>query len=91
MKAVNLKPVKQHHTNTKLLGPGDVADLPITRVQYPEGDRYVISVWKASFTDRVKFLFDGRVNLRCMGQTHPPGSIGLGRQHDMDLMHVEKL
>jgi hypothetical protein len=78
MKNVELRPVVVKHTNGSLKGFDDIPDLPITNVFYSDNIRGVVSVWKASLWARIKFLFDGRVNLSVHGTTHPPANISLG-------------
>ena len=48
----------------------DVADLPVYR-----DEAETISCWKASFKERLRVLFTGRVWLRSASQTHPPVSV----------------
>lgn len=78
MKNVELSPFTSKHVNGTLKGYDDIPDLPITNVIYSDDIRAVVSVWKAPVWARLKFLFDGRVNLSVRGETHPPVSVSLG-------------
>ena len=79
-----LEPIKTNHTNASLSGKNfdDVADLPITRIGNSglEQEKWdgVLSVWMVPFWARLKFLFDGRVNLVCIGKTQPPIAVTVG-------------
>ena len=77
MKLVTLGPTKEHHTNSGLKGYADIPDLPTTVFNFEE-QNYVASIWRVSWWDRIKFLFDGRINLVVMGKTHPPVSVSIG-------------
>lgn len=80
MKNTQLRAIKQKHTNATLRGSNfeGVADLPITRTEFFDGQPAVLSVWSVPFWSRFNFLFDGRVNFVCYGYTHPPVSITVG-------------
>lgn len=73
------KPVREPHAQWTLKGYDDIPDLPVTHVEYPDGSHFVVSVWKFGWRDRLRWLFDGRVNMHCMGKTHPPVSITIGK------------
>jgi hypothetical protein len=77
MKVVQLNPITEWHTDSNLTGPPGVAVLPITRTLVQNAPA-VASVWRVSVWDRIKFLFDGRVNLMVQGRTHPPLSVSIG-------------
>lgn len=84
MKNKELKPIKLPCSVGVLSGSNydDVKDLPIVRIGNGglNGPAWecVISTWKVNFIDRLKFLFDGKVNLVCMGPTHPPICVTVG-------------
>ena len=69
-----MKPIQFKESNTELSKPVSMTDeecssLPICRTD--EGT--CISCWKASFWDRVKFLFHGKIWLGVVsGHTQPP-------------------
>lgn len=69
-----MKPIKFKQSNFKLSKPESMKDeecypLPICRTN--EGT--CISCWKASFWDRLKFLFHGKIWLGVVsGSTQPP-------------------
>ncbi len=77
MKVVILGPKKEWHTNSALKGFADIPDLPVTTFHF-DAKNAVASIWKVDWLDRLKFLFDGRINLVVMGQTHPPVSVSIG-------------
>lgn len=69
-----MKPIQFKQSNVELSKPESMTDeqcssLPICRTD--EGT--CISCWKASFWDRVKFLFHGKIWLGVVsGHTQPP-------------------
>jgi len=69
-----MKPIKFKQSNTELSKPESMTDeecssLPVCRTD----DGTCISCWKASFLDRVKFLFHGKIWLGVVsGTTQPP-------------------
>ena len=69
-----MKPIKFKESNVELSKPESMTDeecssLPICRTD--EGT--CISCWKATFWQRVKFLFHGKIWLGvCSGITQPP-------------------
>lgn len=71
-------PIKEKHTNTVLKGGENVIDLPVTRFQYDNGVESVLSVWKVPFFQRIKFLFDGRINFISLSVSHAPIKISIG-------------
>lgn len=77
MKLVTLGPRKSGHTNSLLRGYDGVPDLPTTTFVFEE-QGYVASLWRVSLWDRIRFVFDGRINLVAMGKTHPPISVSIG-------------
>lgn len=80
MKNKELRPIQQPHSNFKLLGDSkDVADLHCTKLRYTDGIEAILSVWYMPLWTRIKFLFDGRVNLSVFGKTHPPANISVGK------------
>lgn len=73
----------QHRTNNSVLGapPGATIDeccaLPITRVQFTEGEQACVSFWRPSAAE-LELLKAGRaVRLCVMGTTHAPISVGV--------------
>jgi len=68
-----MKPIKFKQSNVELSKPESMTDeecspLPICRTE----DGTCISCWKASFLDRVKFLFHGKIWLGVVsGITQP--------------------
>jgi hypothetical protein len=54
-------------TNTAVIPPKELAAIR----EYVEGKTY-ISLWRATFWERVRFLFHGRLWLFVVGQNHPP-------------------
>jgi len=79
MKHMMLTPSKEPHNNAKLLGGENAVDLHITKYNYEDGSEAFLSVWRIkSFWQRLKFLFDGRINLAIMGKTAPPMFISVG-------------
>lgn len=73
----------QHRTNNAVLGapPGatieDCGALPITRVQFAEGDQACVSFWRPSAAE-LELLKAGKpVRLCVMGTTHAPISVGV--------------
>lgn len=79
MKEVSAKPIAQPHNNCTLKGYGDVADLPTTKVVYADHQAAVVSVWAVSFWSRLRWLFDGRINLIVYGNTHAPVAVTIGQ------------
>lgn len=77
MKVVILGPKKEWHTNSALKGFRDVPDLPVTTFHFNDGNA-VASIWRVGWWGRLKFLFDGRINLVVQGSTHPPVSVSIG-------------
>lgn len=78
MKFVELKPSNEWHTSGVLKGGPGIPDLPMTRVKYADGTIAIASVWRVSFWNRIKFIFDGRIYFMAYGETHPPVCIGVG-------------
>lgn len=71
-----MKAIVTEHTNSVLMAQEDqkneVADLPITRVQFQDGTRAVESCWELSKEEIEEVMRTGRVYFVCMGDTHPP-------------------
>lgn len=71
-----MKAVATKHTNSILRAPEEqkdnVADLPITRVQFQDRTRAVESCWELSKEEIEEVMRTGRVYFVCMGDTHPP-------------------
>lgn len=73
-----MRPVDFEQANGTLTGgpaesfgtEDDVSDLPVYR-----DESETISCWKASFKERLRVLFTGRVWLRSASQIHPPVSV----------------
>lgn len=66
-----MKPVSFDNANTVLKAPAghenEVNDLPCFR-----DGQHVISCWRASLIERLRFLLTGRIWFWCWGTTHPP-------------------
>lgn len=67
-----MKPVKTENSNSILKGYGDVADLPIARLEYEDGSHAVESCWELSKEELEKVMKTCKVYFVCMGVTHPP-------------------
>lgn len=70
-----MKPVKTKNTNSILKAPegnDDVIDLPITRLNYTDGQNAVESCWELSDEELKKVLETKKIYFVCMGVTHPP-------------------
>lgn len=82
-----LEPTKEWHSKDILKGQGDVTDLAITRLRFDDNvmPHGVMSVWKAPFWARLKFLFSGKVNFVSMSVTHPPIHLSIGEYITKDM------
>lgn len=67
-----MKPIKTENSNSVLKGYGDVADLPITRLEYEDGSHAVESCWELSKEELEKVKETGKIYFVCIGETHPP-------------------
>jgi hypothetical protein len=79
MKRYDLRPSKEKHSNLTLLGDGSkVDDMHVTKVLYSDGVLSLISTWRVPFWRRLKFLFDGRIQVAVLSEKHPPISVMIG-------------
>lgn len=69
-----MKPVNTETTNAILKGTegSGVIDLPITRLQGPNGEPMVESCWELSEEELKEVINGEKVYFLCMGHTHPP-------------------
>lgn len=67
-----MKPVKTEKSISVLKGYGEVADLPIIRLEFDDGSHAVESCWQLSKEELEKVKETGKVYFVCMGDTHPP-------------------
>jgi hypothetical protein len=76
-----MQPVKFPQKNFTYTAPSDMpdcGDLPCYRIAAQAGTPpQAISCWKASFWERVKILFLGRVWLTMLQSSHPPVELSL--------------
>ena len=70
-----MKPIKFKESNVLLTGKGDIKNLPAFR----DGE-HIMSCWKMSFREKLKFLIFGRIWLIVKSsKTQPPMSLNCGR------------
>lgn len=70
-----MKPVKTKTSNGVLKAPegqSEVIDLPITRLQYPNGTLAVESCWELSPKELKRINETGKIYFTCISCTHPP-------------------
>jgi hypothetical protein len=67
-----MNPIRTSTTNCILKGTGDVQDLPVTRLTYPDGIIAVESCWELSKEEIEKINKTGKLYFLCLGATHPP-------------------
>lgn len=70
-----MKPIIDKNTNSVLKAPkgnDDVSDLPITRIEYPDGLKAVESCWELSEEELKTIMDTKKIYFVCMGITHPP-------------------
>lgn len=81
----------QHTSNNDVLLPPpgvpitDVCSLPITRIQWSDGEHGVVSFWTPT-PEELKLLAQGKpVRLSIIGKTHPPIMLGVDGDGVMQL------
>jgi hypothetical protein len=70
-----MKPIKTNTTNAILGAPQgneNVDDLPITRLEFPDGAHAVESCWQLSEEELEIIKKTGKVYFLAIGDTHPP-------------------
>jgi hypothetical protein len=70
-----MKPIKTGNSNSILRAPeGDenVNDLPITRLEFPNGVQAVESCWEISEEELEIIKTTGKIYFLAVGDTHPP-------------------
>jgi hypothetical protein len=68
-----LEAVRTSTTNCILKGCSeDVFDLPVTRLEYPDGTKAVESCWELSIEEIDEIARTGKIYFLCLGTTHPP-------------------
>ncbi|MBU3107169.1 hypothetical protein [Clostridium gasigenes] len=70
-----MKPIKTKTSNSILRGSEGapkVIDLPITRLQGPNGEQLVESCWELSKEELNEVSKTGKIYFLCVGATHPP-------------------
>ena len=80
MMSVPLKPSKEWHSNCEATLPG-TKPLPMTYTKSADGADTLVTVWRCDWWTRIRFLFDGRINLLVLSkEQHPPVMITLGEE-----------
>lgn len=80
MKSVKLHPAKQWHTNAEATWKG-LPSLPLTCTKSADGAATLMSVWRCGLWARIRFLFDGRINLLMLAnEEHPPVIVTIGEE-----------
>lgn len=73
-----MRAIRTQTTNFTLIGKDDnVADLPVTRIEFSDGTVGVESCWQLSDKDLEEIIKNRKIYYCCLAPTHAPASINV--------------